>query len=59
MADIRIAWNDKGKHVVACPIVFILLNYQDWPGGVFKVVKNDHFLVFSSVFVHFPSFWVG
>ena len=43
-------------HVVACLIVLILLYCQGWQGGVFKVVKNDHFLVFSSVFVHFPKF---
>ena len=31
--------------VVACPIVFILFYEQDWQGAVFKVMKNDRFLV--------------
>ena len=30
-------------HAVAFPIVFILLYDRDWQGGVFKVLKNDHF----------------
>ena len=34
------------SHKVACPIVFILFYDRDGQGGVFKVMKNDHFLVF-------------
>ena len=33
----------KVLHVVTFPIVFILFHEQDWQGGVFKVMKNDHF----------------
>ena len=36
-------------HVVACSITFILFYKQDWRGGVFKVMKNDNFLVFLAV----------
>ena len=32
--------------LVACPILFILFYEQDWQGGVFKVMKNDHFSCF-------------
>ena len=31
------------SHVVACPIVFILLFDQGRQGGVLKLMKNDHF----------------
>ena len=27
----------------------------DWQGGVFKVMKNDHFLVFLAVWLLFPK----
>ena len=37
MAYISIAWNVRVLHVVACSIVFILLCYQDWQGGVLKL----------------------
>ena len=43
-------------HVVACPIVCILFNEQCWQGGVYKVMKNDHFLKFLVVWVIFPKF---
>ena len=43
-------------HVVACPIVFILSYDQSWQRGVFKVMKNDHFLLFLAVWVLFPKF---
>ena len=47
------------SHIVACTIVFPLFYEWGWQGGVFKVKKNDHFLVFLTVWVVFPSFWVG
>ena len=34
------------SHFVASPIVFILFCEQSWLGGVFKVMKNDQFIVF-------------
>ena len=34
------------SHVFLCTIVFILFYDQDGQGGVFKVMKNDHFFVF-------------
>ena len=37
-------------HAVACPIVFILFYGQDWQGGVFKIMKNDHFFSIISRF---------
>ena len=42
--------------LVACPIVFILFHDQNWQERVFKVMKNDHFLVFLVVWVLFPMF---
>ena len=45
------------SRLVACPIVFILLCDQNGPGGVFKVMKKDHFLVFLTVWVLFPKFF--
>ena len=44
-------------HVVANPTVFILFYEQCWVRGVFKVIKNDHFLVFLTVRVLFPKFF--
>ena len=38
-------------HLVVFPIVFILFDVRDWQGGVLKLIKNDHFLVFSVVWV--------
>ena len=35
------------SHVFLCTIVFILFYDQDGQGGVFKVMKNDHFLYFG------------
>ena len=43
-------------HIVACPIIFILFDDPDWQGGALKLMKNDHFLVFSVVWVPFPKF---
>ena len=42
-------------HIVACPLVFILFYERSCQGGVFKIMKNDHFLVFLSVWVLFPE----
>ena len=36
----------KVLHAVACPFTFILFDDIDWQGGVLKVMKNYHFLVF-------------
>ena len=44
------------SNVVMCPIVFVLFYRGDWQEGVFKVIKNDHFLVFLAVWVLFPKF---
>ena len=41
------------------PIVFILFYDRDWDGRVFKLMKNDHFLVFLTVWCPFPTFWLG
>ena len=43
------------SHVVVCLIVFILF----YAGGVFKVMKNDEFLVFLANWVLFPKFGAG
>ena len=43
-------------HLVACPIIFILFDNQDWQEGVLKLMKNDHFLVFLAVWGFFPKF---
>ena len=43
-------------HIVACPNVFILFYERSCQGGVFKIMKNDLFLVFSAVWVLFPEF---
>ena len=36
-------------HVVAWPVVFVLLYARGWQGGVLKAIKNDHFLVYLVV----------
>ena len=41
--------------VVVCPIVFISFYERSWEEGVFKVMKNDHFLVFLASSVLFPK----
>ena len=43
----------KVLHLFVCPIVFILFYGLDWQGGVFKVMKNDHFL---NIFISFGLF---
>ena len=44
------------SHIVVCPIVFILFYERSCQGGVFKIMKNDHFVVFPAVWVFFPKF---
>ena len=43
-------------YVVGYPIVFVLLDDQDWQGKVPQIMKNDHFLVFLGVLVLFLKF---
>ena len=31
------------SRVASCPIILILFYGRGWQGGVFKVMKNDHF----------------
>ena len=38
-------------HVVVCLIIFILFHGRNWQGGVFKVMKNDYFLVLLAVWI--------
>ena len=42
-------------HLVACSIVLILFYGGDWQGGVFKVMKNDHFFNVFTSFDPFPQ----
>ena len=44
-------------HEVACPIIFILFDDNDWLGEVLKLMKNYHILVFLVVWVLFPKFF--
>ena len=44
------------SHAVAYQIVFLLFYERRWQGGMFIVMKNDHFLVFLAVWVLFPTF---
>ena len=46
----------RGPHIVACPIVFVLFYDRSCHGWVFKVMKNNYFLMFSVVCVPFPKF---
>ena len=41
--------------VVVGPIVFILFNDRNGLGGVLKVMKHDHFLVFLAYRIIFPE----
>ena len=43
-------------HSVACQFIFILFYDRDWQGGVFKLVKNDHF---KNIFISFGLFPQG
>ena len=38
------------------PNCFFLFYEKDWQGGVFKFMKNDHFLVHLAVLIFFPKF---
>ena len=44
------------SHAVVFPIIFLLLCDRDWQGGVLKLMKNDHLLVYLAVWVLFPKF---
>ena len=46
----------KVLHAVSFPIVFLLFCERDWQRGLFKVMKNDHFLAFLAVWTFFPNF---
>ena len=35
--------------------LFFLFYHQDWQGGVFKLMKNIHFLAFLAVWFLFPK----
>ena len=43
-------------HLVACPFIFVLFDGPKWQGGVAELMKNDHILVLSGVWVLFPKF---
>ena len=45
------------SHVVACLTVFILFYEQGWEGGVFKLLKNNHFLLFLDAWILFSEFF--
>ena len=45
------------SNLVAFETVVILFYDQNCQGEVFKVVKNDHFLVFLAVWGLIPKFW--
>ena len=44
------------SHAAALPIVFVLFYERGWQGGIIKVMKNDHFLIFLAVLIVFPKF---
>ena len=44
------------SHVFACPIVFPLFYERGGQGGVLKVMKSDHFLIFLAVWALFSKF---
>ena len=44
------------SNLVAFETVVILFYDQNWQGEVFKVIKNDHFLVFLAVWGLIPKF---
>ena len=46
----------RASHAIGCPIVFLLFYEWGWQGGVFIIMKNDHFLEFLAVWVLFPKF---
>ena len=46
-------------HIIPYTIVLILFYDQDWERRVFKVMKNEYFLVFLVVGLFSPSYWAG
>ena len=58
MTYARTAQNEKNVICSTVPNCFYLLFEGSWQ-KVFKVMKNDHFLVFLAVWVIFQSFWAG
>ena len=44
------------SRVVSCPFFFILFYERSWQGGVFRVMKKEHFLVLFAVWVLFLKF---
>ena len=40
-------------HLIECPMVFMLLCFWSRQGGVLKLMKDDHFLVFLAVWLLF------
>ena len=44
------------SNLVVFATVFVLFYERDWQGEVFKVIKNDHFLVFLAVWGLIPKF---
>ena len=40
---------------MSCPVFFNLFYEGSWQGGVLKVMKNNHFLVFLAVWGFFPQ----
>ena len=55
MLELRKMIGVSHVYVVACPIIFHSLYERGWQGGVLKVMKNDHFLVFLTVWVLSPN----
>ena len=49
----------KVPYVVSCPMDFNLLCGPVQKGGVLRLMKNDQFLVFLTVWVLFPKFSAG
>ena len=43
-------------HEILSPIVFVLFYDRYWQGRALKLIKVNHFLVFSAVLVFFPKF---
>ena len=43
----------KVLHLFPRVVVFVLFYSRDWQGGVFKIMKNEHFL---NIFISFGLF---
>ena len=56
VAYIKIAWNDNSTTCSCVPNYFYFLWKSTLPGGVLKLMKNDHFLVLLAVWVLSPKF---